>query len=84
MTVKGGMTPYYKADGRLKFAKELVDKHPDVAKIIWRFNRWHHHVDYRKFKANKLKFKKDYERKSDINNYGMELVKLDEKEKKTL
>lgn len=76
MVNKGGMTEYYLSDecnGRYAFAKELYDAHPDVTKITQKFNRWHHHVDYRPFKNNKLLRVKDLILNDGINNYGMEL-----------
>ena len=53
----------------------MIEKlHPDVAKVVWKFNRWHHYVDYRPFKANKLI--KIAEPKEGINNYGMILKEI--------
>ena len=46
------------------------------SKVVWKFNRWHHHVDYRSFKKNELKRKKGLEIKKGINNYGMKVVKI--------
>ena len=77
MTVKGGMTPYYQGDGRLKMAQELQRKHPDVVKITRKWGRWQHSVDYRPFKANKLILKPGIEIPQGVNNYGMKLVKRD-------
>ena len=73
--MKGGNTKEFYADeGTLPKSKMLADLHPDVAKVVWRFNRWHHHVDYRPFKKNKL-IKKDGLVVNDcINNYGMILT----------
>ena len=73
MTQGGGNTDtiYSSDDKRLEFAKSLVKQHPDVAKITWKFNRWHHHVNYRPFKRNKLIKKKGIVIKEDVNNYGM-------------
>jgi hypothetical protein len=48
--------------------------HPDVAKVVWRFNRWHHHVDYKTFKKNKLIKKQGIFINNGINNYGMKLI----------
>ena len=74
--VKGGMTDYYEqTNKRLEFAEELRRAHPDVVKIVWKFNRWHHQVDYRPFKANKLILKEGVEIPKGVNNYGMKLVK---------
>ena len=78
MTVKGGMTDYYeKTNKRKQFAEELFRAHPDVVRVVWKFNRWHHQVDYRPFKANKLIKKADAVIPKGVNNYGMELKRLD-------
>jgi hypothetical protein len=51
----------------------LEDMHPDVAKVVWRFNRWHHHVDYKPFKGNKLIRKSNFNNLLNTNNeYGLE------------
>lgn len=76
MRTKGGNTDsvYADKDNRLKFAKSLRDQHPDVVKVVWKFNRYHHQVDYRKFKKNKLIKKHGLKINNEINNYGMVLV----------
>lgn len=76
MTQGGGNTDnvYIDGDNRLKFAQSLQKQHPDIVKVTWKFNRWHHQVDYSGFKQ-KLKFKNDYVPKQSINNYGMVLKK---------
>ena len=75
-TLGGGNTEeFYAKEGTLKKSQMLVDMHPDVTKLVWRFDRWHHFVDYNPFKKNKLKFKPGVEVKDEINNYGMKLIK---------
>lgn len=72
--MKGGNTKEFYADeGTLPKSQMLADLHPDVAKVVWRFNRWHHHVDYSKFLENKL-IKIDNNHKSGIDNYGMIII----------
>lgn len=74
LTMKGGNTDeIYQDDGRLKMAQSLVDQHPDVATVTWKFNRWQHHVDYRRFKRNKLKLKPGVKIPQGVNEYGMVL-----------
>lgn len=73
MKVEGGMTPHYQGNGRLDMARALVDLHPDVTTVKWKFHRWQHQVDYRKFKSNKLKLKPGVTISPEINNYGMEI-----------
>lgn len=47
---KGGNTDEFYADeGTLPKSQMLADMHPDVAKVVWKFNRWHHQVDYSGF-----------------------------------
>lgn len=73
-TLKGGNTAeFYEKEGTLPKSKMLEDMHPDVAKVVWKFGRWHHQVDYRKFKGNKL-IKKNIDVPDVVNNYGMVLV----------
>jgi hypothetical protein len=49
MTVKGGNAEDYARDGRLPASELLVRLHPDVAKLTWKWGRWHHEVDYSRF-----------------------------------
>jgi len=65
---------YLNAEGTIKKSQMLVDMHPDVAKMIWKYGRWHHYVDYDSFKKNELKLKTGIILKDEINNYGMELI----------
>lgn len=53
MRMTGGNTDeLYKGDGRLKMA--LAEQHPDVTKVVWRWNRWQHYVDYTPFESIRL------------------------------
>ena len=77
MRMKGGNTDeLYADDGRKKMAEALRDLHPDVTKVVWKFNRWHHQVDYRKFKKNKLIKKSGIQIENKVNNYGMVLREI--------
>lgn len=75
--MSGGNTEeFYKNDGTKDKSQMLADMHPDVAKVVWKFNRWHHHVDYRPFKVNQLKIRNDFVPKQKINEYGMVLRQI--------
>lgn len=75
-TLKGGNTEdFYSKEGTYPKSKMIEDLHPDVAKIVWKFGRWHHYVDYKRYKGNLLK-RKNIEVKKGINNYGMKLINL--------
>lgn len=82
MTMKGGNTEeLYKlngqVDGRLLMAQSLQKQHPDVTKIVRKWGRWQHSVNYKPFKGNKLKLKEGVVIPEGVNNYGMILVKKD-------
>ena len=75
--MKGGNTDnvYNTGDYRKAFAESLKQQHPDVVKVVWKFNRWHHQVDYRPFRNNKPILKKGITPVKKMNEYGMRLVK---------
>ena len=58
--VKGGNTDSVYKHGTHDKSKMIRDVHPDVAKMIPRYGRLHHFVNYNKFKYQQLKRKKDY------------------------
>ena len=84
-TVKGGNTQeFYHAEGSVKDGAKYADtgtknksemlfrEHPDVTRLVFRFGRHHHHVDYTVFKKNQLRRKSPIP--SGVNNYGMTLI----------
>lgn len=88
-TVKGGNTEefYHKegadegkwienvnSEGTRNKSQMLVDLHPDVATMVWRYKRWHHYVDYSSFKKNELRLKSGVKIPDGNNNYGMKFV----------
>ena len=74
LTMLGGNTDaLYQGDGRQKMAESLQAQHPDVVKIIWKWGRWQHQVDYRPFKKNRLVPRRGIAIGEGINNYGMSL-----------
>ena len=77
MTMKGGNTDsiYNQGDERLEFAKSLQQKHPDCVKTIRRYNRWHHSINFKNWKSNKLIRVDNYKSivKDGVNEYGMYL-----------
>lgn len=85
-TMGGGNTQeFYHAEGTVKAGEKYADTgtlaksqmqvrvHPDVSKLVWKFNRWHHHVDYTVFKNQKLIRREDLEIQRQNNEYGMSL-----------
>lgn len=76
LTMKGGNTDSIYAHGTFDKSRMLVQMHPDVAKLAWKFRRWHHHVDYSRFKTNKLIRDDIKKKKTGIDNFGMQLKKV--------
>lgn len=64
----------YNTSGTIAKSQMLVDMHPDVAKMVWKYDRWHHHVNYDSFKKNSLIYKPDIDIPKGINNYGLKLI----------
>ena len=72
----GNSEEFYDKEGTLPKSQMQVDVHPDVSRLTFRFGRIHHHVDYTPFKKIKLIKKKNISIKKEIDNYGMELKKI--------
>ena len=73
-TVKGGNTTELYGEGTKNKSQMLIDMHPDVTQMIFRFHRWHHLVDYSPFKNNRLHKKANLNIPHGVNEYGMTLV----------
>jgi len=79
MEMKGGNTEeLYRGSGRLQMAKSLVEQHPDVTTVTWKFNRWQHQVNYEPFRRNALRLRPGVTIPAGPNEYGMELVEIEE------
>lgn len=78
--MKGGNTDnvYNTGDHRLAFAQSLKDQHPDVVEVVWKFNRWHHQVDYSPFKDNAPVLRASVVPTAAPNDYGMTLRRVKE------
>lgn len=74
MTGKEYSKGEYNPEGTVNKSQMLQKMHPDVTEVVWRYGRWHHHVDYSKFKKNKLIYKKGLDVPQGIDNYGMRLI----------
>lgn len=68
----GNTEEFYRSEGTKLKSQMIADLHPDVASVVWRFNRWHHHVDYSRFK-NKLILQSGLKINKDNNEFNMKL-----------
>lgn len=73
-TIKKGEK--YAKNGTTAKSQMMVDTHPDVSRVVWKFGRVHHHVDYSPFKKNKLIRREDFKPTGKNNEYGMKLRKI--------
>lgn len=46
----GNTAEFYAKEGTAPKSEMLKAVHPDVTRLVWKFNRHHHHVDYKRFK----------------------------------
>ncbi len=77
MTMKGGNTDeLYQGDGRRLMAESLIEQHPDVTKLSWKWGRWQHQVDYTPFRRNEMRRKPDYRVARGVDNFGMIVQQL--------
>jgi|TARA_R110000796_G_scaffold27504_1_gene75796 hypothetical protein len=85
-TIKGGNTSEiyhandsvekgekYSKTGTVDKSKMLVKLHGDISRIVHKFGRVHHHVDYRSFKVNRLIKKENIVINQKVDNYGITL-----------
>ena len=77
--MKGGNTEevYQDSNNRKDFAESLQKQHPDLVRVVWRYERWHHEVNYSVFKQKLLRVD-NYDQivKKGTDNFGMKLKKL--------
>jgi hypothetical protein len=53
--IPGGNTEaFYSVEGTLAKSAMLVSLHPDCTRLVWRFGRPHHHVDYSRWRGRAL------------------------------
>ncbi len=69
--LKGGNTDeFYSSEGTYLKSKMLVEQHGDCAKLVKKYGRPHHHVNYRRFKQKLIKKKNP----PPLKKYKMKLV----------
>ncbi|AUR85517.1 hypothetical protein NVP1076O_12 [Vibrio phage 1.076.O._10N.286.51.B7] len=68
----GNSKEFYDGEGTLPKSKMIEDLHPDAAKVVWKFNRWHHLVNYKQFKNKLIKSGSPHD--EEINNYGLTMI----------
>ena len=56
MTVKGGNCDEIYKDGTKEKSQIMVREYPKISKLVWKFKRWHHEVNYKVFIREKYEF----------------------------
>jgi hypothetical protein len=73
--MRGGNTAdFYAKEGTEAKSRMLVEQHPDVATLAWRFNRKHHVVDYKRFSHNRLRLRAGVTAPTGTQDYGLRVV----------
>ena len=67
----GNTAEFYAKEGTRLKSEMLYRMHPDVTQLVTRWGRDHHHVDYRRFAADKLRFKPGVVLPDEPNEFGM-------------
>lgn len=70
----------YNPGGTIRKTLNLLSIYLEVTTETWKFGRFHHHVDYRKYKDNPLRLRKGVSVPQGINDYGMKLVTMSKDE----
>lgn len=83
--IKGGNTDELYKHGTVDKSQMLVNEHPDVSRLTWKFGRVHHQVDYSPFRYRHLQRREDIDwgNLPTVDEYGMRLVRLDTNEPQT-
>lgn len=75
----GNTEEFYAKEGTKAKSEMQVKLHPDVSRIVWRFGRIHHYVDYRPYRRLKLIRKQNSEIPIGSNEFGMKIIKTGRK-----
>lgn len=73
----GNTEAFYAAEGTMPKSEMLARLHPDVARVVFRFGRWHHYVDYDVFFKQLPRLRPGVTVTEGANDYGMVLEQRD-------
>jgi hypothetical protein len=75
-TIPGGChEAFYAAEGTRPKSEMLLRAHPDCVRMVWRYGRWHHHIDFSRFAGNRLVRRPDWT-PPPVNPYQFARVEL--------
>ena len=81
--IPGGNTEaFYAYEGTKPKSVMLARLHPDITRVVIKYGRVHHYVDYSRFKATPLIRKKGVKVEQGVDEYGMQLVRVGKSKKK--
>lgn len=76
-TMKGGNTAeFYEREGTTPKSEMLAEMHPDLARVVERWGRVHHYVDYSVFESNRLRLRDDVAVRDGEDDFGMTFQEL--------
>lgn len=65
----------YNIEGTRAKSQMLVDLFPQDCKLVMKYGRWHHHVNYEPYRKNRLIYRDDFNITKGNNEHGFKLVK---------
>lgn len=74
----GNTAEFYAKEGTRAKSEMQVKLHPDISKLVWKFGRWHHEVDYSVFRRNFIRPRPGVETRGEPNEFGMTMERLQE------
>jgi hypothetical protein len=67
----GNTAEFYAHEGTKAKSEMQVALHPDISRLVWKFGRWHHEVDYSVFRRNPLRTTPALDEREGTNEFGM-------------
>lgn len=73
----GNSAEFYANEGTYAKSEMLFRAHPDVTKLVYKFSRVHHEVNYRGFKSRELVRRPEVQVRAGVDDYGLTLAPRD-------
>ena len=70
----GNTAEFYAKEGTMAKSQMQVALHPDVSRLVHRFQRWHHYVDYSGFKNNPPLRRREDATRSAPGQYALKII----------
>lgn len=72
MTVKGGNCDEIYKDGTKEKSEIMVREYPKISKLVWKFSRWHHEINYKGFSRENYPFEPIWDERPKLTAFKIE------------